>query len=235
MATSRHKDVEKVEKEEIQYNTDRPLMIIPEYGRHVQKMAEHLLTIKNREERTRATQVVIQTMTQVHPYAKDSEELRRKLWDHLYIITNYKLDVDSPYPKPEEGVFEAKPTRLHYPTSSTKFMHYGKLIPELIKKAIEYKEGPERDALVESIAMLMKKAYMTWNKSSVNDATIIKDLGGMSQGKLELKDVSKLNNVSMPVVVAPQARQNNFGRNNNNKRNKNKNRNMRKKGRNGGF
>jgi hypothetical protein len=224
MAVSRNQDIE--------YNTGRPHMIIPEYGRHVQKMAQHLLTIKNRQERTKATEVVIQTMTQVHPYAKDSEELRRKLWDHLYIITDYKLDVDSPYPKPAEGLFEAKPERLHYPTSTVRLMHYGKIIPELIKKAVKLKEGAERDALVESIAMLMKKAYMTWNKSSVNDNTIIKDLGEMSQGKLELKDVSKLNNVSMPVIAPPQ-RQNNFGRNNN-KRNKNKN-NRRKKNRNGGF
>jgi hypothetical protein len=218
-------------RKEAEYNTARDHMIIPEYGRHVQKMAQHLLIIKNRQERTRATEVVIQTMTQVHPYAKDSEELRRKLWDHLHIITDYKLDVDSPYPKPEQGVFEAKPKRLHYPASSVRLMHYGKIIPELIKKAVKYKEGPERDSLVEAIAMLMKKAYMTWNKSSVNDNTIIKDLGEMSQGKLELKDISRLSTVSMPVTTPP--KQNNFGRNNN-KRNKNKDRNRRKKNR-GGF
>jgi len=229
MAISRNKDIE--------YNTDRPLMIIPEYGRHVQKMAQHLLTIKNRQERTKATEVVIHTMTQVHPYAKDSEELRRKLWDHLYIITDYKLDVDGPYPKPEEGLFEAKPKRLSYPTTAAKLMHYGKIIPQLIQKAVKLEEGGERDALVESIAMLMKKAFMTWNKSSVNDNTILKDLATMSQGQLELKDVSKLNNVAMPVVAPP--RQNNFGRNNNNKRNKNKSNNNRRRdkkgGRNGGF
>ena len=207
-------------------------MIIPEYGRHVQDMAEYLLTIKDKKERTKATEVVIMTMTQVHPYAKDSEELRRKLWDHLHIITNYKLDVDSPYPKPEAGVFEAKPERLQYPTSSVKYMHYGKVIPELIKKAVKIKDEKEKDALIESIAILMKKAYMTWNKSTVNDATITKDLGTMSDGKLELKNVSILGNVSMPVAAVPQKQ--NFGRNN--KRNKNKNRNRgRDKKRNGGF
>lgn len=208
-------------------------MIIPEYGRHVQKMAQHLLTIKDRKERTRATEVVIQTMTQVHPYAKDGEELRRKLWDHLYIITNYQLDVDGPYPKPEQGIFEAKPERLHYPTTTVRYMHYGKIIPELIKKAVNVDNEGERDNLVESIAMLMKKAYMTWNKSTVNDNTIIKDLGEMSQGKLELKDVSKLSTVS--VSIPQQQKQNNFGRSG--KRNKNKDRNRRrdKKNRNGGF
>lgn len=208
-------------------------MIIPEYGRHVQKMAQYLLTIKDRKERTKATEVVIQTMTQVHPYAKDGEELRRKLWDHLYIITNYQLDVDGPYPKPEQGIFEAKPKRLHYPTSAVRYMHYGKIIPELIKKAVKVENEGERDNLVESIAMLMKKAYMTWNKSTVNDNTIIKDLAEMSQGKLELKDVSKLSTVS--VAIPQQQKQNNFGRSG--KRNKNKDRNRRrdKKNRNGGF
>jgi hypothetical protein len=219
----------------IEYNTERPHMIIPEYGRHVQKMAQHLLTIKDKKERTRATEVVIQTMTQIHPYAKDGEELRRKLWDHLYIITNYELDVESPYPKLEKGIFESKPQRLQYPATSVKYMHYGKIIPEMIKKAVKLKEGEERDVLVEAIAMLMKKAYMTWNKSTVSDNIIIKDLGEMSQAKLELKDVSKLNSVF--VSLLPPQKPSNFGRNNNNKRNKNKDRNRRrdKKGRNGGF
>ena len=84
----------------MKYNTGRTKLIIPEYGRNVQQMALHLFEIKDRKERNRAAQTVIQTMTQVHPYAKDSEELRSKLWDHLYIITDYKLDVDGPYPKP---------------------------------------------------------------------------------------------------------------------------------------
>lgn len=186
---------------QIEYNSQRPHMIIPEYGRHVQKMAQHLLTIKNRQERSRASEVIIQTMTQVHPYAKDSEELRRKLWDHLYIITDYKLDVDGPYPKPSPSLLETKPKRLNYPIYTVNYKHYGKIINELIKKAIKYKEGAERDALVESIAMLMKKAFMTWNKSSVNDKTIVDDLKQLSNGKLELKDLSKLDNVSVQIPV----------------------------------
>lgn len=214
----------------MQYNTGRPKMIIPEYGRHVQKMAEHLLTIKNRQERTRATEVVIQTMTQVHPYAKDGEDLRRKLWDHIYIITDYKLDVDGPYPKPSPSMFDAKPKRLQYPAYSLKYKHYGKVIGELIKKAVKYKDGDEKDTLVENIAMLMKRSYMTWNKSSVDDKTIINDLKIISQGSLELKNLAKLSSVSMPVNLQPRQ---NFGRNN--KRNKNKDRNRRKKNRNGGF
>lgn len=217
----------------IEYNTARPLMIIPEYGRHVQKMAQYLISIKDRKERTKATEVVIQTMTQVHPYAKDGEELRRKLWDHLYIITDYKLDVDGPYPKPQPGIFEAKPNRLHYPTSAVRYMHYGKIIPELIKKAINLKEDGEKDALAESIAILMKKAYMTWNKSSVNDNTIIKDLTEMSQGKLELKDVSKLSTVSVSIPT-PQRQGQGQGRQGKRK-NKDRNRRKDKKHRNGGF
>jgi hypothetical protein len=213
----------------MEYNTASPLMIIPEYGRHVQKMAQYLLTIKDRKERTRGAITVIQTMTQVHPYAKDSEELRRKLWDHLYIITDYKLDVDGPYPKPIPEVIEAKPKRMQYPVAAMRYRHYGKIIDGLIKKALEYKEGPERDALVESIASLMKKAYMTWNQSSVNDNSIINDLSEMSGGKLVLKDTSKLSNVYVPLNVKPV---NTFNRKN--KKNKN-NRGKDKKRRHGGF
>jgi hypothetical protein len=218
----------------MEYNTARPQMIIPEYGRHVQKMAQHLLTIKSKKERTAASEVIIQTMTQVHPYAKDSEELRRKLWDHLYIITDYKLDVDGPYPKPSPDLFESKPKRLQYPASTLKYKHYGKITSELIKKAVKLKDGGEKDALVESIAILMKKAFMMWNKSSVSDSVIVKDLREMSQGELEIKDLSKLDGVSVPITTAPVKQ--NFGRNN--KRNKNNNdrrRRDKKRGRNGGF
>lgn len=208
---------------QIEYNSQRPLMIIPEYGRHVQKMAQHLLTIKNRQERSRATEVVIQTMTQVHPYAKDSEELRRKLWDHLYIITDYKLDVDGPYPKPAPGLLESKPKRLNYPIYTVNYKHYGKIINELIKKAVKYKEGAEKDALVESIAILMKKAYMLWNKATVNDKTVVDDLKQLSGGKLALKDLTKLGNVQVPIITVQKPTH--FGRNNKRKGNKNRGKN----------
>ena len=212
----------------MKYNTQRSKLIIPEYGRNVQQMAQHLLDIKDRKERNRAAQTVIQTMTQVHPYAKDSEELRRKLWDHLYIITDYKLDVDGPYPKPSPELLESKPHRLKYPSGRIKYRHYGKITEGLIKKAQEYKDGGERDALVESIAGLMKKSYMIWNKNSVNDTTIITDLGELSGGKLELKDTTKLSTIQVSLAPKPS---NNFSRNNKNKKKGNK----KKKYRNGGF
>ncbi len=210
----------------MKYNTARQKLKIPEYGRNVQQMAEHLLAIKDRKERNRAAQTVIQTMTQVHPYAKDSEELRRKLWDHLHIITEFKLDVDGPYPKPSPDLFESKPQRLKYPFSKIKFRHYGKINEDLLRKAAEYKDSDERDKLVEYIAMSMKKSYMTWNKSSVNDGTIITDISELSGGKLQLKDVSKLNNVQVSLLPS---------QNTNNSRNNKKKKNKKKKNRNGGF
>ncbi|HXP48376.1 MAG TPA: DUF4290 domain-containing protein [Bacteroidia bacterium] len=212
----------------MEYNTGRSKLTIPEYGRNVQQMALHLLEIKDRKERNRAAQTVIQTMTQVHPYAKDSEELRRKLWDHLYIITSYKLDVDGPYPKPEHGLLESKPKMLKYPSSRIKFKHYGKIAEGLIKKAQEYKDGAEKDALVESIAAVMKKSYMVWNQSSVNDNIIVNDLGELSGGKLQLKDTTKLSTIQVSLAPKPG---NNFSRNNKNKKKGNK----KKKYRNGGF
>src|SRR6185312_16787996 len=154
------------------YNTGRAKLKIPEYGRNVQQMAEHLLAIKNRDERNRAAKTVIQTMTQVHPYSKDSEELRRKLWDHLHVITGFKLDVDSPYEKPSPESFEAKPERLKYPSINIRHKHYGKIADEMIKKAANMEDNSERDALIATIAALMKRSFMTWNKCTVDDNTI---------------------------------------------------------------
>jgi hypothetical protein len=213
----------------MQYNTGRSKLTIPEYGRNVQQMAQHLGKIKDRKERNRAAQTVIQTMTQVHPYAKDSEELRRKLWDHLYIITEYKLDVDGPYPKPSPELLESKPQPVKYPASKIKYKHYGKIAERLIKEALAYKDGGEKDALIEAIAILMKKAYVIWNGGSVNDAIIIKDLGELSGGKLTLKDTTRLSNIQ--VSLPPKPSNNNFSRNNKNKKKGNK----KKKYRNGGF
>lgn len=222
---------------EMQYNTAQPHLIISEYGRHVQDMALHLLTIKDRKERTKASESVIQTMTQVHPYSKDSEELRRKLWDHLYLITGFKLDVDGPYPKPAPEVFDVKPERLHYPDTHIRHKHYGKIVDEMIKKAAVMQDNEERDVLIASIAALMKKAFMTWNKCTVDDNTIVKDLKEISKGKLILKDTSGLAHVHVQLTHTPLNRSQNFQRNKfNNKGGQNRNRKKNKnKNRNGGF
>jgi hypothetical protein len=226
----------------MQYNTAQPHLIISEYGRHVQDMALHLLTIKDRRERSKATESVIQTMTQVHPYSKDSEELRQKLWDHLHLITGFKLDVDSPYEKPLPEAFEVKPERLKYPNTNIPRKHYGKIVDEMIKKASVMEDNAERDFLIGSIAQLMKKSFMTWNKCTVDDNTIMKDLREISKGKLNLKDPSCLSNVHVqlnpvPINKPQNFQRNKFGNNNNNKgggqnRNRKKNKN---KNRNGGF
>jgi len=223
---------------EMQYNTAQPHLIISEYGRHVQDMALHLLIIKDRKERSKATESVIQTMTQVHPYSKDSEELRRKLWDHLHLITGFKLEVDSPYPKPSPEAFKVKPERLKYPNTSIRHKHYGKIVDEMIKAASIMEDNEERDVLIAAIANLMKKAFMTWNKCTVDDNTIIKDLKEISKGKLILKDASGLAHVHVQLTHTPINKPQNFqrnkfsnnkggggGQNRNRKKNKNKNRN----------
>lgn len=223
-------------KQTMQYNTAQPRLIISEYGRHVQDMALHLLTIKDRKERNKAAEAVIQTMTQVHPYSKDSEELRRKLWDHLYLITGFKLDVDGPYEKPSPETFGAQPERLKYPNTNIRHKHYGKIVDEMIKKAAKMEDNEERDALIASIAALMKKGFMTWNKCTVDDNTIIKDLKEISKGKLILKDASGLANVHVQINTNNnQGKQRNkFNNNNNNKQNRNRKKNK-NKNRNGGF
>lgn len=217
---------------DLEYNTAQPLLIISEYGRHVQTMALHLLTIKDKKERSRAAETVIQTMAQVQPSSKETEEWKRKLWDHLHIITGFKLEVESQYPRPEPEAFKEKPEQLQYPDRDIKYKHYGKIVEEMTVKARKIKNEDEQQSLVEAIACLMKKAYMTWNKTTVDDNTIIKDLKEMSLGHLILKNPACLNSVYVQLNV-PQNKPNfQHGKNkkNNNRKFKKKNKN-----RNGGF
>lgn len=218
----------------MKYNTAQPRLIISEYGRHVQDMALHLLTIKDRKERSKATESVIQTMTQVHPYSKDSEELRRKLWDHLHVITGFKLDVDSPYEKPNPESFETRPEKPKYPSINIRHKHYGKIVDEMIKKAATLEDNTERDSLITIIASLMKRSFMTWNKCTVDDNTIIKDLKEISKGKLILKDTSSLAHVHVQLNTTPININRQRGKFNNNNKQKNRKKNK-NKNRNGGF
>jgi hypothetical protein len=217
------------------YNTALPKLIIPEYGRHVQKMAGHLLAINDRKERTRATEALIQTMSQVNPGSKESADSVQKLWDHLHIITEYMLDVDSPYPKPSPDILKAKPEQLSYPATNIRYKHYGKIIADMVNVAKDYKDSPEKDALVEIIACLMKKAYITWNKSTVDANTIVSGLKELSGGKLILKNPAVLEGVV--VQIPTQEKPSNFPRKKNkfNKNFGNRNKNRKQNNRNGGF
>ena len=203
------------------YNTRRPQMVIPEYGRNIQKMVEHAISIENREERNRVAQSIINVMGQLNPHLRDIVDFKHKLWDHLFIISDFKLDVDSPYPYPDkEKIFE-KPKPLEYPQSKIRFKHYGKNVEAFIAKAIEMEDGEEKTELIKTIANLMKKSYLTWNRESVDDDLIVSDLKLLSKGQLKLDDSFKLEQTNDILALNVKKKTNTNHKNKNHKNNKN--------------
>jgi hypothetical protein len=167
------------------YNTDLPQLIIPEYGRNIQKMLDFAITVADREERNKVARAIIDVMGQLNPHLRDVTDFKHKLWDHLFIISDFKLDVDSPYPKPTRETFQTKPELLKYPHKDIRYKHYGKTVEQIIAKAREFPDGEERNELVSQIANLMKRSYLNWNRDSVNDEVIIKQLEELSKGELK--------------------------------------------------
>ncbi|GAA4511016.1 DUF4290 domain-containing protein [Sphingobacterium thermophilum] len=170
------------------YNSTRPKLILAEYGRNVQNMVEYICTVPDRAERNRLAQVVIDMMGVLNPHLRDVADFKHKLWDHLYIISDFKIDVDSPYPIPTRDEVRHKPEPLPYPQHKIRFKHYGFIVEEMIKKAISMTNEESKAKMTLGIANFMKMAYVTWNKDSVTDQQIIEDLKELSQGQLILPE-----------------------------------------------
>ncbi|WP_266364762.1 DUF4290 domain-containing protein [Tellurirhabdus rosea] len=155
-----------------------------EYGSNIQKLVGHLQTIEDREKRTRYAHILVELMRQIHPNMRDNQDYYNKLWDDLYIMSGFTLDVDSPYPPPPPDVLGRKPQQVPYNTHDLRHKHYGHNMKLLIDKAAALEEPDERRAFVSYLARLMKTFYMTWNKDSVEDETILQSLIEMSNGRL---------------------------------------------------
>ncbi len=183
------------------YNTSRKKLALPEYGRNVQNMVDLLLQIEDRETRNRAARTIVDMMGNLHPYLRDVPDFKHKLWDHLAIMADFKLDIDYPYDPPSKEILTEKPKRVPYLQSNLKYRYYGKTIELMIKKAMEYEDGPEKDILIYQIANHMKKSYLTWNKDSVDDTLILEDLANMSRGLL------KVNGIELADVKVTPAKQ----------------------------
>jgi len=177
------------------YNTQRKRMSLPEYGRNVQKMIEHIKSIKDPEERNQAARTIIQIMGNLNPNLKEVTDFRHKLLDHLMIIADFDLNVDSPYPAPDRSKLDAKPNKVPYHNGDEKYAHYGRIVPALIEAAAQMDDGEEKDYLTGLILNQMKKDYLTWNKAQVADEIIIRDMIAISGDRLKVPE-----NFRMPDV-----------------------------------
>jgi len=185
------------------YNTQRKRMALPEYGRNVQKMVDHIKTIEDRDERNRAAKTLIQIMGNLNPHLRDEGDFKHKLWDHLALIADFDLDIDSPYPVPEPIKFVEKPRQVPYRQGDIRFLHYGRIIELLIDAAIKMEDGEEKEYLTTLIVNQMKKSYITWNRSQVADEVIIGDLKLLSGDKLKITEGVKILEVK---ELMPQAK-----------------------------
>lgn len=176
----------------MEYNTQLPKLEIPEYGRNIQVMIDYCVTIEDREERNRCAKAIIQIMGQLNPHLRDISDFTHKLWDHLFVISKFRLDVDSPYPRPSAETFTTKPAKVPYPATKMKYKHYGKTIERIIDAAKGFEDGPEKKELTRLIANHLKKSYVNWNKDSVTDDVIFKQFKEMTDGQLEIDETSAL-------------------------------------------
>jgi Domain of unknown function (DUF4290) len=170
---------------EMDYNSQRKKLPLPEYGRNIQNMVNYLFTIEDKEKRNRSAQVVIDVMGNLYPYLRDVAEFKHKLWDHLAIMADFKLDIDYPYNPPTPDILTEKPNIVPYAHNNIRYKHYGYIMESLIKKTTEF-EGEEKEFLVELLANHMKKSYLAWNKDGVDDDKIFQDLKELSKGKLNI-------------------------------------------------
>ncbi len=175
-----------MEEQKFIYNTDKPPLIIPEYGRYIHQMVEQLKQIKDRDKRNRNARAIIQLLGNKNPHLRDVPDFQHKLWDHLFIMADFDLDIDSPFPKPDPKAFQEKPEKLPYPKKGYTFRYYGHIIKEMIDVAISWPEGEMKDKLIQTIANHMKKNYLTWNRDSVDDEVIFEHLRILSDGKINL-------------------------------------------------
>lgn len=167
------------------YNSQRKKLPLPEYGRNIQNMVDHVMTIQDREVRNRAANTIIDVMGNLYPYLRDVAEFNHKLWDHIAIMTDFKLDIDYPYEPPSPDILTEKPNRVPYNQNRIKYKHYGLVMEQMIAKIVDY-EDEEKDVLIQQLANQMKKSYLAWNKDAVEDDKILMDLEELSGGKLKV-------------------------------------------------
>ncbi len=180
----------------LEYNTERSKLAMPEYGRNVLKMVEQLKAIEDREKRSQQAKAVIKVMEILNPQVHTQEDFEHKLWDQLYMIAGYDLDVDSPYPMPEAGEFEKAPVVLPMKDSKIKAAHYGRNIEKIIDLLCNEPESETKDEMIRLLAVYMRKQYLIWNKDSVADETLFADIEKLSDYKIRIPEGMKLGKIN---------------------------------------
>ena len=212
---------------QLEYNSLREPLIIPEYGRHLQKLIDQVTEIKDKEERNKAAKYVISVMGSLNPHLRDVPDFQHKLWDQLFIMSDFKLDVDSPYPIPSREVLNQRPEILNYPQNFPKYRFYGNNITYMIDVAMKWEEGDLKSALILVIANHMKKCYLSWNKETVEDEVIFQHLLELSDGKINLfktnEELSNSHNLMKVNKKVSNKSQFNSGNKNTNSKNHKKN------------
>jgi hypothetical protein len=199
----------------MEYNTTRGKLILPEYGRNVQNMIAHAMEISDRKERNRAAQAIIEVMGQLNPHLRDVDDFRHKLWTHLFVMSDFNLEVDSPYEIPKAESLQEKPKLMAYPKSKIRYGHYGKYTQEILESAKEITKADERDYLKTTMANFMKKQFLSHNNDTVENHVIADQLKELSKGDLVLENPDELMNTNVLL------RSMGIGNNNNKKFSKN--------------
>ena len=188
----------------MEYNTLQKKLILPEYGRHVHMMVQHAIRIKDREQRNIAAQTIIGVMGNLMPHLRETPDFKHKLWDHLFIMSEFKLDIDAPYPPPSPAEMVEKPQTVPYPQSHIRHKHYGKILIDMIRETGKLEDSPQRDSLIQLLANQMRKSYIAWNRSELNIESIVQDLWDISDGKIVLNPESV--QFTEPVAVRENTR-----------------------------
>ena len=180
--------------------SQRTDLILPEYGRNIQQMVKHAVSVEDRAERTRCAKTIIDIMGNMFPYLRDVDGFKYKLWDHLAIMSEFQLDIDYPFEVVKATTLQQKPERIPYNTKRIRYMHYGRLLQSLIEKTVAYPEGERREELIDLMANHMKKSYLTWNKEVVDDRKIFDDLRELSNGAIDMNTESKTLTASKDIM-----------------------------------
>ena len=189
-------------KELLEYNTEREKLSMPEYGRHILKMVEELKTIEDKAKRSEQAKAVVKSMEILNPQVHQQDNYEQKLWDHLFMIAGYDIDIDSPYPCPEPAMMETKPLTIPLKKKPIKATHYGRNIESIIDLIATEPEGEVKTAMIKSLATYMRQQYLIWNKDSVADETIFKDIEKLSDYRIKVPEGINLFKISGDATFA---------------------------------